>query len=85
MPEPLGSAVRAVHRCRAHVLTSTDPMQVLGRVAGQLAHHDREYRETLARLNWTERRAQAPDTASFARSVVLDSMSPAIAYERALR
>lgn len=84
MPQPLGGAVRAIHRCRSHVLTSTDPMRILARIAGQLAHHDREYRDTLARLNWAEH-TRASDTAGFARSIVLGSMSPAVAYERVLR
>lgn len=82
---PLGRAVGAIHRCRAHLLTSTDPTRVLAGVAGQLAHRDRAYGETLAHLNWTERATRTADTVAFARSVVLDSMSPALAYDRALR
>src|SRR5579859_5081406 len=83
--EPTGHAVRAVHLCRTHVIGSTDPMRVLASIAAQIAVNVPGYTAALNRLDWIDDGTGETDPARIARSVVLNSMSPSVAFERALR
>src|SRR5439155_18377362 len=78
-------AVRAVHRCRSHVIASTDPIRVPASIAEQLARTVPDYASTLTRLRVWERDYGRSDPATFAKCVALDSTSPSVAYERVLR
>jgi hypothetical protein len=79
-----GLTVHATHHCVERQPTSTDPVRVFARIAGQLVHRVPGYGAVVGDLGLVER-GGGTDAALSARAAVLDSPTPEIAFTRALK
>src|SRR5947207_2204403 len=82
-PTADGLTFHAVHRCQGHVSASTDPIRVLSAIAGQLTRTVPGYHVYPPRPG-DSRQESDRSPAGRATQAVLDSPSPAAAYDTAL-